>query len=261
MFKDTDGQKLTVYAWDSATGLPKTGDAANLVAYQQLDDGNLTALGDTSAAEVDATNAKGYYVFSLSQAETNANKITFTGKSTTSGIVVLAVPAVVYPVPANWTIPVVTALGAAYNAAKTAATQTSVDALLAQLQAAAGNGVLTVTSPVSADGVLTLVTGDDYLAANDTAIPVTITNRPELVGLIPHLVCYSGVAIESIADAVVSETQTILFDLTNAQTSLLAGGSGVQAKLGLYQVRYYNDEGQIVTKSVDVLQVKTGLEA
>ena len=108
MFKNTAGQKLTVYAWDSATGLPKTGDAANLTAYRSLDDGVVTVLTDTSATETDATNAKGYYLFDLSQAETNGDKIAFSAKSSTSGIVVLAVPAVVQTVPNGWVIPRVT---------------------------------------------------------------------------------------------------------------------------------------------------------
>lgn len=110
MFKNTTGQKLSVYAWDSTTGLPKTGDAANLTAYYSLDDGTVTLATDTSATETDATNAKGYYLFDLSQAETNGDKIAFSAKSSTANIVVLAVPAVVYTTPASWVIPTVSAV-------------------------------------------------------------------------------------------------------------------------------------------------------
>lgn len=103
MFKNVASQKITVYAFDSTTNLPKTGDAANLTAYVSKDDGTLTVLGDTSATEVDATNGKGYYIFDLAQAETNGDKLLFTCKSSTSNIVVLGMPAIVYTVPPSFT--------------------------------------------------------------------------------------------------------------------------------------------------------------
>ena len=102
MFKNTASQKLTVYAFDATTNLPKTGDAANLTAYVSKDDGTVTALTDTSATEQDATNAKGYYIFDVSQSESNADKLTFSCKSSTANIVVLAVPSVIYTRPPNF---------------------------------------------------------------------------------------------------------------------------------------------------------------
>lgn len=101
MFKNTASQKLTVFCFDSTTNLPKTGDAANLTAYRDLDDGGVTVLTDTTATEKDATNAKGYYIFDLTQAETNGDKILFSCKSSTANIVCIAVPAVVYTLPAT----------------------------------------------------------------------------------------------------------------------------------------------------------------
>ena len=103
MFKNVASQKLIVFAFDSTTNLPKTGDAANITAYVGKDFGSATVLGDTSASEIDSTNAKGYYLFDLTQTETNANVLHFTAKSSTSNIVVIGVPAVVYTVPANFT--------------------------------------------------------------------------------------------------------------------------------------------------------------
>lgn len=111
MFKNVASQKLSVYAYDATTGLPKTGDAANITAYVSKDDGSVTQLGDTSATEQDSTNAKGYYLFDLTQAETNADKLTFSAKSSTSNIVVLAVPSVVYTRPANFTKTVIDSAG------------------------------------------------------------------------------------------------------------------------------------------------------
>lgn len=93
MFKNTASQKLIVFAFDATTNLPKTGDAANLTAYVSKDYGAVTVLGDTSATEMDATNAKGYYLFDLTQAETNADVELFSAKSSTANIVVIGVPA------------------------------------------------------------------------------------------------------------------------------------------------------------------------
>lgn len=100
MFKNTASQKLIVFAFDSTTNTPKTGDAANLTAYVSKDYGAVTVLGDTSATEMDSTNAKGYYLFDLTQAETNADCLMFSAKSSTSNIVVIGAPAVVQTVPA-----------------------------------------------------------------------------------------------------------------------------------------------------------------
>lgn len=57
-------------------------------------------LGDTSATEMDATNAKGSYLFDLTQGETNADCAHFTGKSSTSNIYI--VPQTIYTDPPNY---------------------------------------------------------------------------------------------------------------------------------------------------------------
>lgn len=92
MFKNT-ASKFLVFAFDSTTNLPKTGDAANITAYVSKDFGAITVLADTTATELDATNAKGYYSFDAAQAETNADELTITAKSSTANIVVVGAPA------------------------------------------------------------------------------------------------------------------------------------------------------------------------
>jgi len=126
MLKNVASQKLTVFAYTPADGLPKTGDAANLTAYVDIDDAGIDPLADTSATEVDSTNAKGFYIFDVAQAETNGIKLAFSGKSSTSGVVVLACPSVIYTDPPNYTLLSIGASGetiltSAYDAAKTAA--------------------------------------------------------------------------------------------------------------------------------------------
>lgn len=104
MQKNVASQKLIVYAFDSTTNLPKTGDAANLTAYVSKDYGAVTVLGDTSATEMESSNAKGFYLFDLTQAETNADTLLFSGKSSTANVVVIAMPATVFATPANFSL-------------------------------------------------------------------------------------------------------------------------------------------------------------
>jgi len=101
MFKNVAGQKFRVFAFDPTTGLPVSGDAANITAYISKDYGAVTVLADTSAAEEQATNGKGYYLFDAAQAETNADNVNVTGKSSTSNVVVVGAPASIDTRPAN----------------------------------------------------------------------------------------------------------------------------------------------------------------
>lgn len=100
MNKNVSGQKLTLLAIDTTTNAPKTGDAANLTAYVSKDDGSVTVLGDTSATELDATNAPGLYSFDLTQGETNADKLLFSGKSSTANVKLI--PLLIYTRPAGF---------------------------------------------------------------------------------------------------------------------------------------------------------------
>lgn len=84
LFKNA-AQKIHVYAYDSTTGAPKTGDAANITGYVSLD-GVANAIDDTNPAEVDATNMPGIYVFDLTAAETNCDSFALYAKSSTSNI-------------------------------------------------------------------------------------------------------------------------------------------------------------------------------
>jgi len=99
MFKNVAAQSGTLYALDVSTGLAKTGDAANMVFYIAKDDGNTNAISGNSGVptECDATNAKGLYKIALSQNETNADKLTLSGKSVTNNVIVQ--PTVIYTLP------------------------------------------------------------------------------------------------------------------------------------------------------------------
>lgn len=149
MLKNTASQKVTVFAFDSTTNTPKTGDAANISAYISKDDGAVTQLTDTSATELDSTNAKGYYQFDISQTETNADKIILTAKSSTSNIVVVGAPAVIYTLPPNFTTTSIDASGRVDVAKIAGTSQTARDiGASVLLSAGTGTGQLDFTSGV-----------------------------------------------------------------------------------------------------------------
>lgn len=91
LFKNTAGQKWEWYAVDATTGLPKTGDSANITLYVSKDFGTPTALADVTVTEVSSTNAPGRYRGNLSQTETNADTMVFGGKSSTANVVLVPV--------------------------------------------------------------------------------------------------------------------------------------------------------------------------
>lgn len=80
--------KAIVRAIDGTTGLAKTGDAANItITITDLDTGTVSTLTDTSATELSATNAPGYYMADVTAGEHNADRMIATGKSTTANVV------------------------------------------------------------------------------------------------------------------------------------------------------------------------------
>lgn len=97
MIKNLTGQRWTVFAFDATTGLPETGDAANITANLRLDGGAANAVDDTNPTELE----DGYYIFDLTQAETNADHIIICPQSSTTDIVVIGVPGAVWTTPAK----------------------------------------------------------------------------------------------------------------------------------------------------------------
>jgi len=86
MFKNVAGQKIAVFAWDNASGAPKTGDAANISAQISIDGGTTAATNDTAPTELDATDAPGIYLFDMTQAESNGDLIILSAVSSTADI-------------------------------------------------------------------------------------------------------------------------------------------------------------------------------
>jgi hypothetical protein len=88
--------KWIVFAWTTATNLPKTGDAAQITGSVRIDGGADNAIDDTNPAEL----AGGYYVFDITAAECNGDNIVIIPASSTAGVQVIGVPGAVWTNPA-----------------------------------------------------------------------------------------------------------------------------------------------------------------
>lgn len=100
-FRNKASQKIRVFAYDATTGLPKTGDAANITASVNKDYAGWNDLTDTSATEEDSTKAKGYYLFDATQGESDGEILEIGARSSTSNIVVIGAPATIFTMPAT----------------------------------------------------------------------------------------------------------------------------------------------------------------
>lgn len=96
MFKNASGQKVTLVAVDTSTGLLKAGESANITPYVSIDDGTVTAISSPAVSQKDGTNARGSYDCTLTAAETNGDKLHFTGKCSTANVDI--VPVTIYTV-------------------------------------------------------------------------------------------------------------------------------------------------------------------
>lgn len=96
MQKNVAGQKWQVFAFDRTNNTPKTGDAANITANLRKDWGSGVAVADTNPTELE----DGFYLFDLSQAETNADVLALSPESVTANVQVIATPSIVYTEPA-----------------------------------------------------------------------------------------------------------------------------------------------------------------
>jgi len=83
MFKNVASQKVAVYAFDTATSAAKSGDAANITAQISKDGAAGAATDDVNPVEIGTT---GVYVFTLLQAETNADLVVVVPVSSTSDV-------------------------------------------------------------------------------------------------------------------------------------------------------------------------------
>lgn len=81
--KNKAGQGIYLFAKDTATGLGKTGDAANITVSISKD-GGANATSTNSVSEI----GNGFYTLSLEQGETNCDRIAISAVSSTSAVVI-----------------------------------------------------------------------------------------------------------------------------------------------------------------------------
>ena len=93
MFKNTAGQSYRVFAFNRTTSEPVTGIAATITAKLSKDYGSLVASSDVNPTETE----DGYYLFTLSQAETNCDDLAIYPESASSGVSVIGCPANLHP--------------------------------------------------------------------------------------------------------------------------------------------------------------------
>lgn len=97
IFKNVAGQKVAIYAHDTANDAPKTGDAGNITAQISKDGAATAATDDTNPTELDAVDAPGIYLFDLTQAEANGDLIVLSAVSATADVSIE--PVVIYTLP------------------------------------------------------------------------------------------------------------------------------------------------------------------
>lgn len=267
MNKNVSGQKIQLFAFDTTTNLPKTGDAANITAYVSKDHGAVTVLGDTSATEMDATNAKGVYVFDLTQAETNADELTFTAKSSTSNISIT--PRFITTNPPSFSA-FVTPTGAAVNAtqiggqtASAAGTVTFPGTIASTTNITAGT-ITTVTNltnaPTSGDFTATMKTSIGTAVAASAVASVTGNIGGNLNGSVGSLGAQAKLDVNAEADTALADvgvTTTVTGRIDAAISTRLASASytapldaaGTRYAVGLASANLDTQIGTLATAS------------
>jgi len=96
MYKNQSNQKLVFVVKDFYSGLLVSGDASNITATISKDGGAFSSLSDVNPDEI---GSSGFYYFTLTQNETNADAIIFNIVSSTSTSVID--PIVIYTNPAT----------------------------------------------------------------------------------------------------------------------------------------------------------------
>ena len=185
MYKNTASQKVIVFAYDATANTPKTGDAAQITAYVSKDYGAVTALTDTSATEMDATNAPGYYLFDISQTETNADTLLISGKSSTANVKVLGSPATIFTRPPNFSAASIDSNGRVDVIKVAGTTQTARDlGASVLLSSGTGTGQVSLSSGLvrlSSTGVADIVTTALTESYNTDGSAATLTQLLYLI--------------------------------------------------------------------------------
>lgn len=219
IYRNQSGQKLAVYAYTLTTGLPKTGDAGNITCYESIDWGAADQLDDVNPTELDATNMKGWYVFDLTQAETDGESLVFAPVSSTAGVVLDQVQ-IVTQASINQTGDAYARLGAPAGA--------SVSADIAAIEAQ--------TDDIGAAGAGLTALGDTRLANLDAAVSSRSTlTAADVWGYATRTLTSLSALLSSIAAAIWAYASRTL---TQPAASVLAAVTG--STLNVVKSRTYD---------------------
>jgi len=95
VFKNVASQKWVVFAFDETDNTAKTGDADQITANLRIDGAAANTVDDEHPTELE----DGYYIFDITDAESNGNNIVICPNSDTANIQVIGCPAAVYTRP------------------------------------------------------------------------------------------------------------------------------------------------------------------
>lgn len=199
MQKNVGGQKWKVFAFNRTTGNPVTGDAANITANLHIDGGAANPVDDVNPTELSG----GYYLFDITQAESNGDLLCIIPVSTTADVQVIGVPGSVWTtsVPAD----LLEIKGATFNTATD-----SLEAIRNQGDAAWGGGGAADWTTLEKEQIR------NRLGLDGTeSIPVS--NTPNLGDME-----LSATAVDKILDDIVEGGQT-LRQMVRVMFSALAG--------------------------------------
>jgi hypothetical protein len=199
MRKNQSGQTFLVFAFDKTTNEPVLNDEANITCRIRKDYGSGAATNDVNPDEIE----DGFYEFIATQAESNADVIDVLPQSSTANVQVIGVPARIFT--------------------------DQLDSIYTKTQLIS-SGLLSVVSPITRSGAITIVQGDDY--DNDDGRAIDFVNEdgdwPDLTGATVSFIADNAVASTgadfSASMSVVTptgENQTVRLELTDTQTGTL----------------------------------------
>jgi len=185
MQKNTAG-KWVVYAWTTATGLPKTGDAAQITANVRIDGAGANAVDDTNPAELE----DGYYIFDITAAECNGDNVVICPASSTSGVQVIGCPAAVWTRPPNFQTMSIDSNGRLDVIKVAGTTQTARDI-----------GASVLLSSGTGTGQISLSSGAVLLQATQTGVTIpTVTTLTNLPAITSNWLTAAGLAADAVTE-------------------------------------------------------------
>lgn len=149
MQKNIAGQKWVVFAFNLTDNTAKTGDAVNITANLRIDGGAANAVDDTNPTELE----DGYYVFDITDVESNGDNIVIAPASSTSNIQVIGVPGALWTTPGNFPALGIEDNGDISAVANLATGSAAVNTVAASATVTTGVEVNTYTSTFELDGV------------------------------------------------------------------------------------------------------------